>query len=172
MALFGKKKAAPSAGQASAGEPRLDRSSIADVLRHLEAERDASNATAAAEFGLDEVAEWSLDLQAGTAKFTTRSGQWIGNVDVLGSLNVASRSWMWGWANPKISDELTSASFGVAQLGKAQSIPSLTTPTLEADEQDAASLAALAFGFAQSQFLFRTPTDPAFYLAVRDIRAD
>jgi hypothetical protein len=42
--------------------------------------------------------------------------------------------------------------------------------TLWADQHEAESLAALAFGYADSQFLFATPTEPSPYLAVRDIQ--
>ncbi|QIK63206.1 hypothetical protein G7068_08350 [Leucobacter viscericola] len=169
MGLFGKKRTASKA--ADDKEKRVDRSSIAAVLQHLEAERDSINARAADQFGLDHIEEWAVDLNAGTITFATPSGRWVGVVDVLGSLNAGAESWMWGWANPNISDDLTVASFGVMQFGKSKSIPSLTTMTLWADEREADSLAALAFGYAESQFLFKTPSDPTFYFAVREIHA-
>lgn len=77
---------------------------------------------------------------------------------------------MWGWANARIPDSLTTASFGVQQLGAEKALPTLTTMTLWANKSEADTLAALAFGYADAQFLFITPTEPAFYLAVRDMR--
>ena len=167
MRLFGKRSAAPAP---SIQETRLDRTQIAAVLSHLEGERDAANARAASEFGLDSLQSWALDLAAGTVTFTTASGRCMGTVEVLGSLNLGANSWMWGWANAGVSDELTTASFGVRQLGEAKGIQTLTTMTLWADQHEAAALAALAFGYADSQFLFATPTEPSLYLAVRDIQ--
>lgn len=174
MGLFRRTKTEPQTGgrtesQASTETMRLDRSAIAAVLTHLEDERDALNARAAAEYGVDAVTGWSLDLGAGTLLFTTRAGRWAGAVEVLGSWNAGAQSWMWGWANTGVDDEFTTASFGVHRLGEDKSIPSLTTMTLWADEAEAHALAALAFGYAESPFLFVTPTDPAIFLAVRDI---
>lgn len=174
MGLFRRGKTEPQVEGAGApvgaGEgTRLDRSAIAAVLAHLESERDALNARAAAEYGTDAVAAWSLDLDTGSMTFTTEAGHWSGSIEVLGSWNAGAESWMWGWANAGVSDALTTASFGVNRLGEDKAIPSLTTMTLWADEAEAQALAALAFGYAESPFLFVTPTNPAIFLAVRDI---
>lgn len=67
MPLFGKRKQASHPASAPAPAPafqetRLDRAAIAAVISHIEGERDAANARAAAEFGLDALQSWTLDL--------------------------------------------------------------------------------------------------------------
>lgn len=164
MGVFRKRRPEPAAGAES-----FDRGEIADILAVSMTEVAQANAAAEANFHLDSATSWQWDCDQGIVVFETLAGRVSGSFQVLGSHNAGARSWMAGWFSGSFDASLTSASFAIHELGKQKKIPTLERPLHTIDEDDAFALATVAFGHAEGEYLFRTPSEPAAYLAVSDL---
>ncbi|MER6278244.1 DUF6882 domain-containing protein [Streptomyces sp900105245] len=86
---------------------------------------------------------WSADLAA----CAYRQGELDLRVAVLGTYDMAERTWMWGWANPGLGGtEVAAAGVAVERYGQAHGIAELTAGTLDlsgfADPRRAAEMLA------------------------------
>ena len=106
-------------------------------------------------FGSEE--EWLLDQDHGqlTFKFPGRSS--AAPIQIIGTFNTESRTWLWAWANPLIADHLKADALGLKQYGEQSGIPRLTSPEWSAEESDCWYMAALACQLFGRQGAYRGP---------------
>ncbi|MFI2205374.1 DUF6882 domain-containing protein [Streptomyces sp. NPDC020192] len=96
----------------------------------LEAERHAAWGAAQLEALTAFLPEgpWSADLPS----CRYQQGESTLRVAVLGTYDMAERSWMWGWANPGLrGTEVVAATGAIEAYGRAHGIPELTAEVLD-----------------------------------------
>ncbi len=103
-------------------------------------------------------ASWDADLTAGTLTFTNDRG-WkiVAPVQVVGTLNTADGTWLWGWDHPSVPEPLRRDATLVRDFGAAHGLEAFTTRHIEASEEDAWQFAALAAYLAKAQGAYRGP---------------
>lgn len=104
-------------------------------------------------------ASWDADLAAGTLTFTNDRG-WniVAPVQVVGTLNTADGTWLWGWDHPSVPEPLRHDAALVRDFGAAHGLEAFTTRHIEASEEDAWQFAALAAYLAKAQGAYRGPS--------------
>jgi uncharacterized protein DUF6882 len=115
-------------------------------------------------FGGEE--EWLLDQDQGqlTFKFPGRSTK--APIQIIGTFNTGSGTWLWAWANPLIADHLKTDALGLKEYGEQCGIPRLTTPEWAAQESDCWYMAALACELFGRQGAYRGPAADSHTLMV------
>lgn len=90
-------------------------------------------------------AAWSVDQDAGTLIFTSNNGMSVScSVQIIGTRDGVDHSWMWGWGNPSIPDELQQHAKTVREYGEETRNLWLTTPMMRCPPDKAWQLTALA----------------------------
>jgi len=108
-------------------------------------------------WGLGSAERWDLDQTSGRLRFTFAGRTAEAPVQILGTYNPTSESWMWAWANKSLSANLCTASEEARAWGEKRGQAMLTTPRLEVGEEEAADLAALAFRLSGLSGFYRAP---------------
>ncbi len=134
-------------------------------------ELQSKNEAAMKKWGIGSANSWAADLAAGTITFHFDDRSITGPVHVLGSFAESSSSWLWGWANQALPENVTSASRLVQQRGGEAGLQALAVPKLELAEAIAYGLAALSVDVAGLAGLYRAPTSTGFvYLGFTDFQ--
>lgn len=136
----------------------LDDAAIDGVFDRATAELEAKTGAHVATWGA-EAARWDADLDAGTITFTNAKG-WtiIAPMQVVGTLNTADGTFLWGWDHPSVPQPLRRAAERVRAFGAAQGLEALTTRKIEADEAQGWELTALAMHLDGAQGAYRAPS--------------
>lgn len=101
-------------------------------------------------------ADWNVDQDAGTIIFTPNNGMLVTcSVQIIGTRDSTDNSWMWGWHNASIPDELRRHAQKVRDYGDQTSYLWLTTPMLVCPPDKAWQLAALACKLNDAQGAYR-----------------
>jgi hypothetical protein len=112
-------------------------------------------------FGLGKAA-WSLDLESGTIRFEA-AGKPMATapVQIIGTLDPVTGSWLWGWDHPSVPVPLRRAAGRLRALGAQRGIASFTERQVPATEDDAWSWTALAALLDGAEGAYAAPTDRA-----------
>ena len=112
-------------------------------------------------FGLGEAA-WSLDLESGTIRFEA-AGKPMATapVQIIGTLDPVTGSWLWGWDHPFVPVPLRRAAGRLRALGAERGIASFTERQVPATEDDAWTWTALAALLDGAEGAYAAPTDRA-----------
>lgn len=104
-------------------------------------------------------ASWDADLAAGTICFTNDRG-WkiVAPVQVVGTLNTADGTWLWGWDHPSVPEPLRADASLVRDFGAQHGLEAFTTRHIPASEDDGWQFAALAAYLAKAQGAYRGPS--------------
>ncbi len=138
-------------GDLPAAEP--DRSLDAS-MHYLDAVTNAHNAT----WRLGS-ARWDVDLDAGTIVFhNDRDWRVSAPVQVIGTLNTADGTWLWGWDHPSVPEPQRAHAALVRDFGAQYGLEAFTTRHIEASEEDGWQFAALACYLAKAQGAYRGPS--------------
>ena len=81
---------------------------------------------------------------------------------IVGSFDTDTSTWLWGWANPSISDPLKRDSLRIRDYGQQQKITRLTSTEWRCTEADAWAMAALACTLCEAQGVYRGPAGTSF----------
>jgi hypothetical protein len=102
-------------------------------------------------------ADWDVDQDAGTIVFTSPKGIVATcRVQIIGTLNTADNTWMWGWDHPSVDAALQEHAAICYEHGKKHGIGRLTQQKLErVTEDDAWKFTALACKLAEAQGGYR-----------------
>ena len=140
-------------GQSGVGEAPDFESLLRSSMEELMAKTQAHQTSWA--FGSEE--EWLLDQDQGqlTFKFPGRSTN--APIQIIGTYNTESGTWLWAWANPLIADHLKGDALALKEYGEQWSIPRLTSPEWPAQESDCWYMAALACQLFGRQGAYRGP---------------
>src|SRR5262249_48972021 len=112
----------------------LLRSSMEELMSRTQAHQTSWG------FGSEE--EWLLDQDQGqlTFKFPGRSTK--ASIQIIGTYNIESGTWLWAWANPLISDHLKADALALKEYGEQWGFPRLTSPEWTAQDSDCWYMAA------------------------------
>lgn len=98
-----------------------------------------------ATWGLGSEANWNLDMNDGWLRWTFADGRVMqAAVQVVGTYNTKTSSFMWGWDHPSVPEPLRRAAQQVQTLGQELGIERWTTRTVNCTEDDAWQFTALA----------------------------
>ena len=101
-------------------------------------------------------ADWNVDQDAGTIIFTPNNGMSVTcSVQIIGSRDSTDNSWMWGWHNPSIPEELRRHARKVQEYGDQTRNLWLTTPMMVCPPDKAWQLTALACKLNNAQGAYR-----------------
>jgi hypothetical protein len=98
---------------------------------------------------------WDIDLRSGLLTWRLPGGTAIAPVQVIGTFDPATTSWLWAWANNSIPPMLAEDSRLVHEWAEANGHAGLTQPRIEADLEKATSMAALALRVTDATGYFR-----------------
>ncbi|MFN3558973.1 MAG: DUF6882 domain-containing protein [Brevundimonas sp.] len=158
--LFGKKAVPAAAAQPSAPDPAD--AAIDAIFARADAELQLKTEAAMGMWGLGTGESWAADLDAGTITFINDKGWEItAPVQVVGTLNTADGTWLWGWDHPSVPGPISEHAQRVREFGEQHGLAALTTRKIEAEEADGWSFTALACHLAGAQGGYRGPAGDA-----------
>ena len=111
-------------------------------------------------FGSEE--EWQLDQDKGQLIFKFPGRTSIAEVQIIGSYDKQSESWMWAWANPLIADGLKKEAIRLKEYGEQYGIQRLSAPEWLGQESDCWYMAALACHVSNAEGAYRGPAVDSF----------
>jgi hypothetical protein len=106
-------------------------------------------------WGLGSADRWGLDQPTGIITWTFPDKTATAPAQIIGSYNPSAASWRWAWANKSILPELSRDSRTIRDWAEAHGQLALTEPKIDADEERAATLAALALRITQATGFYR-----------------
>src|SRR5262249_31611888 len=114
----------------------------------------------AEKWGIDDCERWDVDQGKGTITFTsTKKGykQLVGQVQIIGSCSSADKSWLWGWANQTVAEELKRDALKLKDYGEKNKLKQLTEKGWEGEINDAWKMTALAVKLLGAEGAYRGP---------------
>src|ERR1051326_4856403 len=75
-------------------------------------------------FGTED--EWLLDQDQGQLTFKFPGRNTTAQVQIIGTYNTQTETWLWAWANPLIADHLKAEALRLKEYGEQCGIPRLT----------------------------------------------
>jgi hypothetical protein len=140
--------------------PALPDDEIDAVFARASEELDDKTAAHIGSWHMDG-ARWDADLEAGTITFVNQRGWTIrAPVQVIGTRAITDSTWLWAWDNPSIPAACAADARLVKAFGEAQGLEALTTRKIEASEENAWELTALAAHLAGATGAYRGPSGP------------
>jgi hypothetical protein len=123
------------------------------------------------EFRLGEYERYAMVDDGRVIEFSTGGIARVrATVQFVGSISRTTGTWLWGWANPEVPEELVHDVRDVRLHGEAQGLWQLTTPKWEADEVDGWEMTSIAAYVLRAAGAYRAPTDELFsFLLFRDV---
>jgi hypothetical protein len=108
-------------------------------------------------WGLGSADRWGLDQRTGVITWTFPGKTATAPAQILGSYSPSSASWRWAWANESILPDMSRDARAVRDWAEARGHRALAEPEVEADEQAAGTLAALAVRITKATGFYRGP---------------
>ncbi|MFB9450087.1 DUF6882 domain-containing protein [Dactylosporangium vinaceum] len=148
MGIFGRGKAA--AGSASTPGS----ADLATLLLQGE-EMIGRLAEAHMSWGLGTADHWGLDQRTGIITWTFPDKTATAAAQLIGSYNPSATSWLWAWANESVLPAMSQDSRTVRDWAEEHGQAGLARPKVEADDDVAASLSALAVRITRATGFYR-----------------
>lgn len=135
-------------------------------------ELDAKQDQMFAEYDLENLDDWKLDLAAGQLTFLKEEKpRVLATFVVVGSLSTVSETWLWSWAHFGIADSVKASTLAVRKFGESRGFLHLTVSKWPADEADAWNMSAVAAHLLDARGLYRIPGETgSTYLLITDIQ--
>lgn len=120
------------------------------------------------EFKIGSYERWNYELEEGTLTFSHDGTPYVvAEIQAAGSIALKSRSWMWGWANESLPDQVTRLLYAVRQFGEGNGIPRLADGYWEdATEADGWEMAAVANRIIGGKGVYRCPDESGFFFLI------
>jgi hypothetical protein len=117
-----------------------------------------------AEYGLASMPHAHLNEATGQLIFSDQSNtpRVLANVQVVGSVSVQDRTWLWSWANPDVDAALYRDVLEVQMLGRARGIEQLTTPFWDGDAVDGWEVTSICAYVLQAAGAYRATSAQGF----------
>lgn len=123
------------------------------------------------DWGLGSEAQWNLDMNASTLRFSFVDGRVLdAQVQVVGTYNTNNGTFLWGWDHPSVPLALRRAAQRVHDYGVEHGIERFTTRSIECTQDQAWELSAVAAklncasgayrGYANGTWVYMTFDDP------------
>lgn len=124
------------------------------------------------EFEIGKYARWQYDLEPATLTFSNEGVPYVvADIQAVGSISNASKSWLWAWANDSIPDHLTYSLSVVREFGEKNNILKLTESYWEATEEDGWEMSSITNRLIGGRGIYRCPNERGFlFLVLTDIR--
>jgi hypothetical protein len=106
-------------------------------------------------WGLGSAQRWGLDQRTGIITWTFPDKTASAPAQIIGSYDPSAASWLWAWANESILPDMSRDSCTIRDWAEAHGQLALTEPKIEADEEKAATLAALAVRITRATGFYR-----------------
>ncbi|MGY0538870.1 DUF6882 domain-containing protein [Nocardioides sp. YJ-D4] len=110
----------------------------------------------ASTWGLGTADRWGLDQQTGTITWTFPDKTATAPAQILGNYNAGAGSWMWAWANDSILPAMRTDAEAIRSWANDTGNTNLTVPKFEADDELAATLAAIAVRITRATGFYRS----------------
>ena len=95
----------------------------------------------------------------------------IADVEFVGTLSTAGKTWKWAWANFSLLEQVRSRIVAVRDHGEAYDYPHLLVPMWRAEEPDGWHMAGVAVEILGAQGAYRAPNDHGFtFMAMMNVR--
>ncbi|WP_236653345.1 DUF6882 domain-containing protein [Streptacidiphilus melanogenes] len=117
-------------------------------------------------WGLGSADRWDLDQRTGVITWTFPDRTAAAPAQILGSFAPGAGSWMWAWANRSLLPEMSRDSRRFCDWAEANGHPGLAQPKIDADEQAASTLAALAFRVTRATGFYKGPGANSSYVVI------
>ncbi|MEV5958215.1 DUF6882 domain-containing protein [Streptomyces sp. NPDC051987] len=117
-------------------------------------------------WGLGSADRWDLDQLTGIITWAFPDKTATAPAQILGSFAPRAGSWMWAWANQSLLPGMSRDSRSFCDWAEANGHPELAQPTIDADEQTASTLAALAFRVTGATGYYRGPGRNSSYVII------
>ncbi|WP_406088933.1 DUF6882 domain-containing protein [Streptomyces sp. NBC_01013] len=108
-------------------------------------------------WGLGSADSWGLDQRTGLITWTFPEKTATAPAQILAGFSPSSGSWLWAWANESVLPEMSRDARTVRDWGEEHGHHALAQPKVDADEQAAATLAALAVRITRATGFYRGP---------------
>lgn len=133
-----------------------------DELLSLSLEHfDRSLERARAAFRVGEYDRFEYDLQTGRFCFLKDDAVIVtADLQIVGSLSLASSTWRWAWANEHLPPESHWLFQGLGDFGAACGLERLAETDWTAEEADGWELAAICAWLTDGEMVYRAPLDP------------
>jgi len=106
-------------------------------------------------WGLGSADRWGLDQRTGLITWTFPDRTATAPAQLLGSYSPSAGTWLWAWANESILPEMSRDSALVCEWARTHGHPRLADPRVDADDQMAAMLGALAVRVTEARGFYR-----------------
>ena len=114
-------------------------------LRQALSQLQTQTASNSKEWGLGTEAQWNLDMNAGTLRFSFANGHVLdAPVQVVGTYNTKNGTFLWGWDHPSVPQPLRRAAQRVHDYGVEHGLERFTTRSIECTQDEAWEFAAAA----------------------------
>lgn len=114
------------------------------------------------------------DWNQGTGQIVFSDGgiaRVMADVQFVGSISSASNTWLWAWANPAVSTDLTRAVRRVRRFGERRRIRTLTEAKWPANEVDGWEMTSIAARLTRAEGAYRSPrANGATFLLLTNVR--
>lgn len=129
----------------------------ATLARSMEELRLKQAANSAA-WGLGATERWDADLENGFIRFGGRDGINVSApVQVIGTFNADTETWLWGWDHPSVKPALAHAARLCRDFGARYGLRRFTERTFACSEADAWEQTALALHLSGGEGAYRGP---------------
>jgi len=106
-------------------------------------------------WGLGGADRWGLDQRTGIITWSFPDKTATAAAQIVASYNPSAASWLWAWANSSILPEMSRDSRTIRDWAQANGQRALAEPKVEADDDKAATLAALAVRITRAAGFYR-----------------
>lgn len=127
-----------------------------------EAHRDA--------WGFGSTERCDVDLEDGIISFSGPGLLVTAPIQIVGSLAECDNSWLWGWDNPSILEDLRVDSHLARRFGERHGLRDYTTRKITTTEDQAWRFTALACHLSQASGAYRGPGETcAFFMTFHEV---
>jgi hypothetical protein len=126
------------------------------------------------ELGLSRCDRWDIQDDEGELIFSRGGARSIvARIQYVGTISLASNTWLWSWANDGISQSNSELMLRVKAFGEENGIPRLVEPQWPAREEDGWEMTAIASSILGSRGGFLGPLDDLYiYLVMQHIQKE
>lgn len=116
-------------------------------------------------------ADWNADLRAGTLTFTGERMQAVTRVQVVGTYDTDSGTFLWGWDHPSVPESVAQAARAVLAFAQEHGLQGLQKRKVACTEDDAWAFTALAAQLTDAQGAYRGPVGPTLvFMTFSDVQ--
>lgn len=124
------------------------------------------------EFQINEHKRWDWDQETAKLIFSNDGVPAVfADIAFAGTVSTISNTWLWGWANFHLLENVRTPLIAVREYGEQHGYPRLTVPKWPADQADGWHMAAIAAYVMNARGVYRTPSDTGYtFLILREVR--